>query len=737
MGYTGYMTDRPTGSGSYTSARGDTDRRSLADKYRPYTFAKVVGQESAVACLSGLIARNRTGRNILLHGAVGSGKTTLARIYARALNCQAADPRHSPCYDCSACGRSDDEPISEFIEFNVRDYGLNKEEFNTSIAVQNRPPDKFRFRVVFFDEAHALSRDQCDALLQVVERPEHPVVFLFATTEAEKLRPALRSRLFDLLIRPLPVDRAITFLTGIAKEEHIEHEPGALALLASLRTGFPRDLLLGLERVWEGKGSILTVQKVRDAFDIDQTEIVIDYFMSLADGDRHRATVVAANWRESETDKIRWIQAFLLHVYHNDILGRRLIVDGGIEAIPGDVRADIVRRFRHRLDLADPSALAPFWRRLMDFWPIPETAMDEPALGLRLALFHELAVAGGVEQDTNLAAKRARPVELAEAITSMAEVVPSSGFGPPPAPYPGERILEDKAGFLTKTDVRRIVNGASFLTQEYGILFNAAFEIRPAPLVAGKGEAAAAAVAAFRADLTAAVEELGGEVSASIAVLERVDGAISGRLVTHLRMLASTAANDTDRHRMEAWVRAWGNGAGRPGGNVVEVAWALEGEPAALRFHWKHVLGLCGGLDSRVEAWDPALGEHRPLLRLLRVPVRPGSRGPVRDHALVEMSAELCDAAIARRCGDRLEPLSAFDDAAWGEVGTGWELAEFDERQRMRIERAQRLDEVRQRFAPDMPEAEIETMRVVASWPRDPRQRRRRWRGWRAGRAWP
>jgi hypothetical protein len=138
-----------------------------------------------------------------------------------------------------------------------------------------------------------------------------------------------------------------------------------------------------------------------------------------------------------------------------------------------------------------------------------------------------------------------------------------------------------------------------------------------------------------------------------------------------------------------------------------------------------------------VEAWDPALGEHRSLLKLLRVRTGRETRGQVKGHPLVEVSDLLSDTAIAIRCGNRFEPLSAFDDGAWNEVTSGWELEECDERRRLRIERARRLAEVRRRLGPATPEACAEIARIVASWPSDPRRRRRRWCGWRAGRSWP
>lgn len=752
------MTDGSTGPASTTPLEDDDDGRlNFADKYRPKIFKDVFGQESVVACLSGLIERGHKGRSILLHGSVGSGKTTLARIYARALNCEAPDPRNAPChepdpknshrYECEACRRSRLDPSEGFQEYNVSRYGGGKKAVASFVKAHYRPALGMRYRILFFDEAHVLTKGACDLLLNQVESPEHPVRFFFATTEVEKIHRALRSRLFDLLVRPLPVVRAIEFLRQAAVKEKIEHEPGALELLAGLRAGYPRDLLLGLERVWDRRRAPLTVEQVRAAFDVDQTKVLVEYFEALAEGDidreRDRQAEVVFGWRERAVDRIRWIQAFLLHVYHNDILGRRLVVDGVIEAIPADVRAGIVRGFCRRLGVSNPCDLAPYWRRLLDFWPVPntatlETAADETALGLRLTLFHRLvnaAPAGGVE-DTGARARGSGPTATIVTTASTERAAEASqGFGPLPAPCLGAPVVADQDGFLTPADVRRIVNAASFLMQEHGVLFNAAFEIRPALLVR-PDTAPVTTITAFRDDLAAQARDWGGELHASITTLERDGSGVVGCIVAHLRAPNLFDSADADSvGRTAAWVRAWRGGARYPGGDAVAFAPAPEGDRAALRFHWKRTLDLCAGLDERVEAFDPAIEEYVPLLKLLRVKAR--SAGRVLGHPLVEIPAPLSNEDIARDCSNRLEPLSAFDDGAWREIDTGWELEEFKERCATKAERQRRLAVVHQRFGADTPEAHAEVERIRGTWPSDPRRRRRRWCGWRAGRPWP
>ncbi|MGY2052696.1 AAA family ATPase [Methylobacterium sp. JK268] len=704
--------------------------KNFADKYRPEVFSEVFVQESAVTCLANLIRFGQLGRSILLHGSSGSGKTALAQIYARALNCENPAPDGSPCCKhCEPCRGFVEDEITYFDTYNVAARGGELAQIRQWVHERNREERVFRYRILFFDEAHALTPSACDMLLDAVERPAKGVLFFFATTEMERLRPALRSRLLDVLVRPLSVPMAVAFLRRIAKKAEIDYEPGALELLAGLRNGYPRDLLFGLERVYDGKRPYVKVEQVREAFDADQTDALVAYFEALGEGRLDRQTAVLGDWREAGSDKVRWIQGFLVSLYHNDILHRRLLLDGLIDAIPESTRRSIVDQFLQRLGLARPAELAPIWCAMMDFWVGGEPARDDTALALRLTLFHQLVNGNAASADA-IGRKLTPPLPATDA-ASMAAA--HQGFAPLAPSLASLRGETGEPGFLTAQEARWIVNAASFLVQEHAVFFNAAFEIRPECAGARPQAEAIRLIRAFRNDLDARAEAGGGTVFASITLVER-DAALGvvGHLVAHVIMPEPDSSGGpnglaTGLPGLDAWARGW-CGPHPAARGVVLPRMAPAGETTALAFHWDVALALCGGLSDRLEVWDCTREQYRPLCALLGVRAR--SSGPVYDVARVSVSEKLSDTAIARACEYRLAPLSAFDDGAFAEIRTGWETSERADRVERRLKRTAEIEKIRLRYRdnPDATQAAIET--VMRTWSPDPHSRVRSWRGW-------
>jgi DNA polymerase III subunit gamma/tau len=356
---------------------------NFANQYRPAQFEDVIGQRQTVAVLSGL-ARRRTSRNILFSGAFGSGKTSMAKILARAWNCATPTALGLPCGSCDFCSGKHGKAI---FECTVTTMAGDSKDICTILKDWNRTPTDYPVHTIFFDEAHGLTQTGVDALLKATEEPVKGVCILFATTKPWLLSKTLRSRLFEVHVNALNQPDSMTLLRRIAAKAQLTFDTDALLLLTSLKRGHPRDLISGLEQVSLGADHI-TVDAVKRCFDIDQEDYLTAYFFALSTGDTSTLCRIMREWQEPLATKIGWIRAYLLSMYHRDLMFHDVMVDPVVDTMKR-LRPDIVQSFCERLQLADASALAPHWRRLLSFWFAP-LSTDETLLRLRLTLFEDM-----------------------------------------------------------------------------------------------------------------------------------------------------------------------------------------------------------------------------------------------------------------------------------------------------------------------------------------------------------
>lgn len=672
------------------------DRKSLAATYRPRTFGAVRGQRHPVRVLSELIKRNQTAYNILLHGSVGSGKTSLVRLFEMALNCDQPTADGSPCGECQWCHVTDRARVG-LQEYNVSSRGGDFEDFDPWLKRHYRTPTTYKWQVLFFDEAHSLKNDATDSLLKKTEEPIDNVIFCFATTEYEKLRPALRSRTIQLEVRPLSAAESIQLLREVADRERIEYEDEALALLAGISAGQPRDLLTALDEV-SRIGQKVTEQYVREFLDIDHKPALLAYFRALADGDFTRQTEAIENWRETTIDKAKWISSFLLALYYSEICGSRLIIDPIIESITTE-RAAIIKRFQARFGVASARDLAPYWRTMLEFWNdgVPQ---DEASALLKLTLFH-LLVCDDPETLIASADRRPRPVQSKQP-TARTETAPATSlaFGP------GQE-------FLTPNGARTILDLASYLIQEYGVGFNVAFEIYPQRLGAETEAAARVEIERFLGGL---IEMAGAETPfAHLTLLERYEGTPRGLVVAHVPALSGESARDWEA-RIRAFAESWSS---RP--DIVSLRLCKK-IGVDWKFHWDEALNLCGGLwENR----DPSIPFDR-----LRAPrwVRRLS-GPVAGGILLA-SDNLMPQSLEQAAHERMAPLSAVADEAWEHVRKKWELLEYNERVDIKRKRAAAIAEIEATHGADTDLARAKIAELKDAWPIDPHDRPRKWTPW-------
>jgi DNA polymerase-3 subunit gamma/tau len=269
-----------------------TAYRVLARKYRPQTFAEVIGQEAMVRTLSNAIAEGRIAQAFILTGVRGVGKTTTARIIARALNCIGLDgagaPTISPCGECVHCRSIAEDRHVDVIEMDAASRTGVDDIRDLTEGVRYRPVSA-RYKVYIIDEVHMLSKNAFNALLKTLEEPPPDVKFVFATTEVHKVPVTVLSRCQRFSLRRVPIEQLMAHYRQIASAEAVEIAPGALGLIARAADGSVRDGLSLLDQAIALSGGRIEEAAVRDMLGIADRNLVFDLFEMVLKGDASSA----------------------------------------------------------------------------------------------------------------------------------------------------------------------------------------------------------------------------------------------------------------------------------------------------------------------------------------------------------------------------------------------------------------------------------------------------------------
>lgn len=257
----------------------------LARKYRSQDFDEVVGQDHIAQTLKRAIESGRIAHAFLFCGTRGTGKTSMARIMAKALNCEKFDkPTTKPCGKCESClgvARGDDIDVIEI------DAASNTGVDNVRSIIENSAyrPARSRFKVYIIDEVHMLSKAAFNALLKTLEEPPEHVKFILATTEAEKVLQTILSRCQRYDFRNIPTREIAGHLKELVKKEGITAEEDALLLVAKAGAGSMRDSLSLLDRLLSIGEKKLTVEMIEQLLGLPKAQLMFDLAQTIGTGD--------------------------------------------------------------------------------------------------------------------------------------------------------------------------------------------------------------------------------------------------------------------------------------------------------------------------------------------------------------------------------------------------------------------------------------------------------------------
>lgn len=255
--------------------------KPLPLKYRPKTLDEVVGQEVVVNLIRSAIKAGKISAPVVLTGIRGTGKTSLARIIAKAINCE--DQDNPPCCSCAACLSIESNSTFDVMEIDAAS-NTGVDDIRSIIESCQYKPTSLKYKVFIVDEVHMLSKSAFNALLKTLEEPPAHVRFLFATTEIDKVPDTVLSRCLRLDLRRVECSEIAQYLSRIAKIEGVDIEPRAVQLIASASGGSVRDALSILNQVFYLDPPI-KASSVSDLLGVVDNNVLIKLLQLIISGD--------------------------------------------------------------------------------------------------------------------------------------------------------------------------------------------------------------------------------------------------------------------------------------------------------------------------------------------------------------------------------------------------------------------------------------------------------------------
>ncbi len=433
----------------------------LARKWRPRTFATLVGQEHVVRALTNALESQRLHHAYLLTGTRGVGKTTLARILAKAINCETGITP-TPCGKCSACLEIDAGRFVDLIEVDAAT-STKVDEMRQLLENAVYAPTRGRFKVYVIDEVHMLSTSAFNAMLKTLEEPPEHIKFILATTEPQKIPVTVLSRCLQFNLKQMPVPAIVAHLERVLKEEGVPAELPALRLVAHAARGSMRDALSLIDQAIAYCGGHVTEASVRAMLGTVDTGYLFDLLEALVRRDAP-ATLAVAEAMAARSLSFDDGLAELARILH-----RVALAQAAPEALPEDAPErervtalagaldpeDVQLYYQIALNAREDLALAPdeytgFTMALLRMYAFaPETAGDRPALSPREERKVESAQPASSQFEWPAVARALKLTGAAKQLAERSELLAFADDSVELAVPPESRALADK-GYVEK-----------------------------------------------------------------------------------------------------------------------------------------------------------------------------------------------------------------------------------------------------------------------------------------------
>ena len=458
--------------------------QALARKWRPQKFADIVGQEAIVTALRNALREGRIAQAYLFSGIRGVGKTTAARVLAKALNCVGADgagnaPATDPCNECLVCREITQGGDLDVLEIDAATYSKVEQVRDLTESLKYGPA-RDRFKVVVLDEIHRLSRQAFDALLKIVEEPPSHLTFIFATTEIEMVPATILSRCQEFHFRRVPADPMVAHLRHLCEAEQIEASRATLRLIARASEGSVRDAVALLDQLATFGGGKLADEDVGRLLGGIDTALASTLLEAILAGNGAAVSQTIRTIEDGGSDPRQVFTHFLGY------LRSALHLAQGLDREQLDLPAEAASDLEQTATAAGYESLLRLLHLLLSSETVVRRA-DAPGLALEVALLRaaELPRLVRIEQLAGAlpAATQATPPRPAEPSPRPA--------GPTPQPPSPQATVAPSAGSDAVSEIKRLL--AAEHASLAGRLLDARFETQGDTLVieasAGIGEA--------------------------------------------------------------------------------------------------------------------------------------------------------------------------------------------------------------------------------------------------------